>query len=110
MVQVALASSDKVSEILDLGLTGLNTALAQSIESGAPLLINLGMLAPDFNRVYTHREIFPSNLIFDWPSLQIQQLQQKLLRCSGEHLQQMKINTPTPTSAFSGNQTTHNKN
>ena len=68
MVSVALADVD-VHTVLDSGLQGLRSALAESLSTGNPLLINLGMLAPDFKSVYAHPEIFPSNTIFSWSRL-----------------------------------------
>ena len=47
MVSVALANAD-VHSVLDSGLQGLRNALSDSLSTGSPLLVNLGMLAPDF--------------------------------------------------------------
>ena len=69
MVSVALADVN-VKSVLDTGLQGLRNSLSQSLATGTPLLINLGMLGPDFRAVYTHPEIFPSDLIFNWARLQ----------------------------------------
>ena len=68
MVQVALAQGLDVDKVLDSGLLSLRQALVESITAcgNSPLLINLGMLGPDFTNVYTHREIFPSRSIFNW--------------------------------------------
>ena len=68
MVDVALANVD-VHSVLDNGLQGLRNALSQSLRTGSPLLINLGMLAPDFMSIYAHPDIFPSHTIFNWNRL-----------------------------------------
>ena len=70
MVQVALAVPLSVDDVLNGSLESLREALAETIVSGRPLLINIGMLGPDFNNCYTHRTIFPSQKIFNWHQLQ----------------------------------------
>ena len=54
MVKVALAGDDDVKSTLYSGLQGLRRVVSNSLTSGLPLLINLGMLEPDFRSVYTH--------------------------------------------------------
>ena len=65
MVDVALAQKAQTDAMVDLGLLQLRSALVASLSTGRPLLINIGMLSPDFNRVYTNAEIFPARHVFD---------------------------------------------
>ena len=64
MVRVALAQRHEVNEILTESLQLLRTELAQAMVTGSHLLVNLGMLAPNFCSVYTDDEIFPTEAIF----------------------------------------------
>ena len=54
MVKVALAKYPDVDSVLDSSLTYLKDVIVQSMCTQSSLLINLGMLGPDFNSVYTH--------------------------------------------------------
>lgn len=74
MVDVALAQ-DTVDQTLNTALTKLRDAVVQASEINKPLLLNLGMLGPDFNRIYTHDEIWPAQHVFNWSTLQNQWLQ-----------------------------------
>lgn len=64
MVRVALAQRHDVNGILTESLQLLRTGLAQAMVTGSHLLVNLGMLAPNFGSVYTDKEIFPTEAIF----------------------------------------------
>ena len=68
MVDVALAQTS-VDSVLDNGLTRLREAMSDSYVIEKPLLINLGLLGPDFRRVYRHDKIWPSDTIFNWAAL-----------------------------------------
>ena len=65
MVQVALAQKHDVNSILTKALNGLSSELIQAMATGSHFLINLGMLAPNFDTVYTDDKIFPAETIFD---------------------------------------------
>jgi len=80
MVNVALSTQDKVTGVLDTGLIRLSDSLVTSLQTQMPLLINLGMLSPDFNRVYSHREIFPAETIFDWTQINSRHVHSKFMR------------------------------
>lgn len=85
MVEVALAKDDYESAIYS-GLQGLRGVVAQSLSSGTPLLINLGMLGPDFKSVYTHPEFFPASSIFNWQVLQRKRFYRSLMNGTEEHI------------------------
>ena len=70
MVEVALAQSASLEEVLTCSLHDLRKSLAEAHSTDRPLLINLGLLAPDFNRVYTDPEIWPADKIFHWEEFQ----------------------------------------
>ncbi len=60
-------------EMVDVALAGLwklRDAVDQAIEHDKPILLNIGMLGPDFNRVYTHVEVWPAAELFDWAKFQ----------------------------------------
>ena len=80
MIDVALASED-VEEVIDLGLISLRNSLDEAVEADKPLLINLGMLNPNFNNVYTDDTIFPSSKIFNRDQNFIESLTRKLPLC-----------------------------
>ena len=50
MVRVALAGKDAFV-VLDEALNSLRHSLSLSMQHGIPILINIGMLAPDFKNV-----------------------------------------------------------
>ena len=70
MVKVALSDYQNLHSDLEDGLTSLRNSLAQALHAQLPMLVNLGMLAPDFNTVYTCGDIFDADVIFDWASVQ----------------------------------------
>ena len=72
MVDVALAKSECSEETLTSSLQGLRLSLAEAHSEEKPLLINLGLLSPNFKQVYTDPEIWPADKIFDWEELQSQ--------------------------------------
>ena len=66
MVSVALATSQSgVDKALNGSLSVLMKEVLTSMTNGSCLLLNLGMLAPDFNGVYTDDELFPADKVFD---------------------------------------------
>ncbi len=69
MVDVALAQGT-VDQTLNTALTKLRDAVVLAHQTNKPLLLNLGMLGPDFNRIYTHEEIWPAEHVFNWSKLQ----------------------------------------
>lgn len=69
MVNVALAKKG-VEDVLDEGLASLRQAMVDAYVTDKPFLINLGLLGPDFNSVYRHDKVWPSETIFDWAALQ----------------------------------------
>ena len=71
MVNVAISKTkDDCAIALKQAFTSLRAALVQSLCDGLPLLINMGMLGPDFVKVYTDYVEFPSEAIFDFDQLQ----------------------------------------
>ena len=80
MVDVAIATPDSIFDVLCKGMSSLGESLVQALSSDTPLMINLGMLRPNFITVYTHRDVFPSDTIFDWAELQTKKVQTKLLQ------------------------------
>lgn len=70
MVEVAMAKSECLEEALTSSLHDLRRSLTEAHSTERPLLINLGLLAPDFNRVYTDPEIWPADKIYDWDEFQ----------------------------------------
>ena len=80
MVDVALADKDSVIPVVKLALESLRFALVYAMEAGRPFLINLGMLNPDFYRVYTHRRVFPAAKIFDKQQLHSKSVLSRLIR------------------------------
>ena len=66
MVQVAVCSESTQIDVLDASLKSLGDSLRRASQEGQPFLINLGMLKPDFKKVYTHTTSFPSKSIFKW--------------------------------------------
>ena len=79
MVGVALAKT-RVESVLEMALKSLRVALVSSMEAGSPFLINLGMLNPDFKRIYTRPKIFPAAEIFDQTCLRSHRVHQNLIR------------------------------
>ena len=65
LVRVALSGED-YEAVLDEALLTLNKALAGAIRQDKALLINIGMLAPDFRSVYTDQRLFPANKVFNF--------------------------------------------
>ena len=80
MVSVAMADDNRAQSVLLSSLQNLRDSVLESLCSGSPLLINLGMLSPDFDKVYTHPEFFPSEAILNYDSLQTSRLFKSLLR------------------------------
>ena len=66
MVEVALSEKLEVSTALDKSLRLLRSNLVSAMCSGTGMILNLGMLAPNFHRVYTSDEQFPASKIFDY--------------------------------------------
>ena len=56
MVEVALSEKLEVSTALDKSLRLLRSNLVSAMCSGTGMILNLGMLAPNFHRVYTSDE------------------------------------------------------
>ena len=65
MVKVALCKKPSLHSVLMNALKLLRQHLINSMVSGTCMLLNLGMLTPDFRKVYTNDEVFPANIIFD---------------------------------------------
>ena len=80
MVDVALADRESVKPVINKALQSLRSALVSAIMAGSPFLINLGMLNPDFIRVYTHPRIFPAADIFDKQRLHSRSVLTQLMR------------------------------
>jgi len=66
MVDVALTEQDKeVDNVRSRGLKRLRKKMIRAKVDDRPLLINMGMLEPDFRTIYTDEDIFPASDIFD---------------------------------------------
>jgi hypothetical protein len=48
----------------------MRSAIGTAISELEPLLINLGMLNPNFIEVYTSQNVFPAASVFNYTSLQ----------------------------------------
>lgn len=65
MVQVALSNKGNVNKTLSRSLGLLMDSLLSAMDTGTHLLLNLGMLAPDFKEVYTDDDLFPAQKVFN---------------------------------------------
>ena len=84
MVKVALAKKNQIQPVMDESLAMLQTQLVEAMQTGNKLLLNLGMLAPDFHNVYTNRDIFPAEEIFDSKRWRTRRCHQPYLRKANE--------------------------
>ena len=65
MIQVALSEQSSVNETLERGLKRVQAHMFEAMQTGCNFMLNLGMLAPDFNKVYTDADFFPASKVFD---------------------------------------------
>mgnify|MGYP000943427109 FL=1 len=79
LVKVATADAHVQEQVLIQSLATLRCQLVQSLRDTKPLLINLGMLGPNFNDVYTHPVIFPASQIFDFENMQSKRFYRSLI-------------------------------
>ena len=65
MVEVAMCDTASAQRVISDSLWSLGRDLVDAMQYGRQFLLNLGLLKPDFRRVYTCPEAFPADMIFD---------------------------------------------
>ena len=66
LVRAAMTNSDRGFERkVKAGLCNLRQHLMTAMSEGKPMLLNIGMLAPDFCKVYTDEGLFPAETLFN---------------------------------------------